>query len=217
MTQPDFLIIPMLVKEHKNLRPSDWIIYAVVYWYEHMKDGKCVASNATIGRVARVDDRTVRAALDRLEQAGFIKRDYTARDRKNRVQIRCLVKYGITREDVTDAGFETMTAVTKTIEKTTPKKETPGAYASRFFSRDHEALSGTIQQLLLATHNTVPAEAFERELNKFIEYWTEKNKSGTKEKWQLQQTFDVNLRIITWLSRAGVRAGAPRSGAGATV
>jgi len=40
------------------------------------------------------------------------------------------------------------------------------------------------------------------EIDKFISYWTELNKSGTKERWELQQTFDVKRRLQTWLSRA---------------
>lgn len=41
----------------------------------------------------------------------------------------------------------------------------------------------------------------ENELNKFISYWTEKNHSGTKERWQLEKTFEVQKRLATWFSR----------------
>ena len=41
------------------------------------------------------------------------------------------------------------------------------------------------------------------ELDKFIDYWTEKNKSGTKERWEMEKTFEVERRLITWLSRIG--------------
>lgn len=37
-----------------------------------------------------------------------------------------------------------------------------------------------------------------REIAKFISYWTERNKSGTKERWELQPTFDVKRRLGTW-------------------
>ena len=40
-----------------------------------------------------------------------------------------------------------------------------------------------------------------REISKFISYWTEQNKSGTKERWELQQTFDVKRRLGTWFDR----------------
>jgi hypothetical protein len=35
-------------------------------------------------------------------------------------------------------------------------------------------------------------------LEGFIDYWTEPNKSNTKMKFELQQTWDTNLRLKTW-------------------
>ena len=36
------------------------------------------------------------------------------------------------------------------------------------------------------------------ELYNFINYWSERNKSGTKMKWELQQTFQIEKRLYTW-------------------
>ena len=36
------------------------------------------------------------------------------------------------------------------------------------------------------------------EVENFIRYWTEKNKSETKMKWEMQQTFQINRRLLTW-------------------
>ena len=33
----------------------------------------------------------------------------------------------------------------------------------------------------------------------FYNYWSEPNKSNTKMKWELQQTFDIKRRLVTWL------------------
>lgn len=38
-------------------------------------------------------------------------------------------------------------------------------------------------------------------LNAFVSYWTEKNKSGTKMKFEMQNTFEINLRLSTWARR----------------
>ena len=40
------------------------------------------------------------------------------------------------------------------------------------------------------------------ERQKFFNYWTEKNKSGTKERWELEKTFDVERRFRTWQANA---------------
>jgi len=38
------------------------------------------------------------------------------------------------------------------------------------------------------------------EIEKFIDYWTEKNPNGKKMKFEKQKTFDPNLRLKTWES-----------------
>lgn len=40
----------------------------------------------------------------------------------------------------------------------------------------------------------------ENELSKFISYWTELNHSGTKQRWQLEKTFEVKKRLTTWFN-----------------
>lgn len=38
-------------------------------------------------------------------------------------------------------------------------------------------------------------------LRKFYEYWSEFNKSKTKMRWELQETFEISKRLSTWASR----------------
>ena len=38
-------------------------------------------------------------------------------------------------------------------------------------------------------------------LNNFVNYWTEKNKSGTKMRFELEKVFEVSKRLATWASR----------------
>ena len=38
----------------------------------------------------------------------------------------------------------------------------------------------------------------EVELKKFLNYWTEKNGSGKKQRWEMQKTFELKRRIGTW-------------------
>ena len=39
-------------------------------------------------------------------------------------------------------------------------------------------------------------------LDEFIDYWTEKNMSGTKAKYQMQKTFDVSRRLKRWVKNS---------------
>jgi hypothetical protein len=38
-------------------------------------------------------------------------------------------------------------------------------------------------------------------VRKFFNYWSEKNKSGTKMKWELERTFEISKRLATWVQR----------------
>lgn len=37
------------------------------------------------------------------------------------------------------------------------------------------------------------------EMENFYLYWTEKNPAGTKERWEMQKTFDIQRRFYTWI------------------
>lgn len=47
---------------------------------------------------------------------------------------------------------------------------------------------------------------FDYEINKFVRYWTEKNKSGTKEKWEQEKAFEIERRLATWFDNVKERA-----------
>lgn len=56
------------------------------------------------------------------------------------------------------------------------------------------------ETLLVTFSEGKDANFIRKEFEKFLLYWTEPNKSGTKQRWELQQTFDVKRRLVTWLS-----------------
>lgn len=94
--------------------------------------------------------------------------------------------------------------------------ETPGAFARKFFGGDQEAV-GSI--MLEFSKTTIPPLLVAREMLKFKQYWTELSRNGKKQKWELQETFDVKRRIGTWFRNIAERSGstARRSGAGVSV
>lgn len=75
--------------------------------------------------------------------------------------------------------------------------ETPSEVAEDFFNKGkHYGI------LLEIFSKNKDAESVRREFEKFILYWTEPNKSGTKVRWQQQPTFEIKRRLFTWLNRA---------------
>lgn len=74
LKNPDFIVIPHQLILDRRLRPTDQLVYGVVYWMERLRDGKCTASNKTIGEVCMVSVSAVKNGLTRLEKYGYIER-----------------------------------------------------------------------------------------------------------------------------------------------
>lgn len=77
---------------------------------------------------------------------------------------------------------------------------TPSQIASDFFA-------GNTEELLNVFSEGKDKNFVQNEFKKFILYWTEPNKSGTKVRWQLETTFDVKRRLFTWLNRSNQYGG----------
>lgn len=87
--------------------------------------------------------------------------------------------------------------------------DTPTRFNNSFFegeSRYFEVREELVSKL--------PEAVVDTELKKFVLYWTEPNKSGTRTRWEQQPTFDVKRRITTWFSRIAERHSAINKGRG---
>jgi hypothetical protein len=69
---PDLFIVPGVVMLDPDLQPLDSKVYATVYWLERLRDGRCYASNATIGKVVGSSSSGVANSLTRLRDKGYI-------------------------------------------------------------------------------------------------------------------------------------------------
>lgn len=87
---PDLFIVPATVMLDADLQPLDSKVYAVVYWFERLRDGRCYASNNTIAKVVTSSSSGVRQSLYRLEEKGYIKMSYD--DNNHRTGIITLVQ-----------------------------------------------------------------------------------------------------------------------------
>lgn len=76
----------------------------------------------------------------------------------------------------------------------------PSQVANKFFS-DVEHQENIAKQI--AIKYNIELQTVKEEINKFISYWTEPNKSGSKNKWQMQPTFEVSRRLATWFGNVG--------------
>jgi hypothetical protein len=77
---------------------------------------------------------------------------------------------------------------------------TPKEIAVQFFSSPEVQLQCAES---IAARCSVPLDHILAEIRKFVGYWTERNKSGTRQRWELQSTFEVKRRIETWFRKSG--------------
>lgn len=211
--KPDFLITPYVVKVHKKLRKGDGDVYAICYWLERLKDGKCTAGNDTIADLLDIEERSVRGALERLEAVWFVQRVYDDPERRVRKEIRTLVRYGVIPEN----PLPQTPAVQGLFGEEPTRKETPGEIARKFFSGQtfEEVLEGIVSK-----HPKVDKDWLRREMRAFILHWTEPTKNGLKQLWETRDTFELGRRLSKWLNGAKIGTGRgprPQSGAGASI
>ena len=93
LKEPDFLQIPIQVVKDTSLQPVDRLVYGVLYWIEHLRDGVCAAGNLSIGQVIGVSGGTVENSLYRLELAEHIKRTYKDKNKRHRIMIETQICY----------------------------------------------------------------------------------------------------------------------------
>jgi hypothetical protein len=79
------------------------------------------------------------------------------------------------------------------------EKETPAQEAKRFFSSSQEEVDVFVENLSLQYN--WPRGPTKVEVVKFISYWTELNKNGSKCRWESENHFEVRRRLVTWFSR----------------
>lgn len=86
-------------------------------------------------------------------------------------------------------------------ENTTEVKDTPANEAQSFF--DIVITSAEEFQVLvskMSESTKFPPAFVAEELKLFTLYWTERNKSGKKQKWESEKTFEVRRRLVTWFN-----------------
>lgn len=79
------------------------------------------------------------------------------------------------------------------------QKPTPGKIARDFFNSFDQ--QNAVAEFLHSKKG-IKKEIAEKEIKKFVDYWTEPTKSGKKQLWQTKPTFEVKRRLSNWLDRS---------------
>lgn len=101
LKKPNYYHIPKIVAE--NVKPHESFVFSVIYWFEKMKDGKCIAGNDRIAEALpyKSSNLSVANALNTLEKKGLIKRIFADKNKRTRKEIVSLVDYKVSSTDDT--------------------------------------------------------------------------------------------------------------------
>lgn len=78
--------------------------------------------------------------------------------------------------------------------------ETPKQTFLNFLNSFNERNEEYNQLVSLLEEKGIPNNLVQSELAKFVAYWTEPNSAGTKQRWQMERTFEVKRRLVTWFN-----------------
>ncbi len=80
------------------------------------------------------------------------------------------------------------------------KSPTPAEEAKNFFNY----LDKQLEVIKWLVEKGVPQKVAQDEVKEFVGYWTERNKAGTKQRWELQKTFELRRRFATWFKNYNI-------------
>lgn len=146
-------------------------------------------------------DRTV-GVLDKLQKLGMITLDngmitiinWEKRQETNLTSYERVKRYREKKRN--DNAMITLEENRIDKKRREKREDTPAQIAKSFFEGGkyyediREEMGAKVGQPIL-----------DEELKKFNLYWTEPNKSGTRVRWEQQDTFDVRRRLVNWFSK----------------
>lgn len=219
LRQADWVWTNKAVLFHTNVDASAYKVYCGISSYAGNEDQRAFPGIQTLADRLHLGRNTVMRALETLEAEGLLRIEkekglhniyyllsvpaYEAKKKQKRER---------SRGKITDASIDAAADVQ------VPKDPTPRENARMFF----DGIEGLMKKeevpwladLLraIAEKNSIPKGVVWQHVKDFGAYWTEKNPTGTKERWEMQKTFEVQLRLGTWFRRAKVIATGTNTG-----
>ena len=171
-----YAIIPAEVR-YSDIKPNAKLLYGEITCLTH-HTGYCFATNKYFAKLYNVSKNTISLWIKDLKDAGFIEIEMIYKD-KEIIERRI----GITKFD---EGGVIKNMEDNNIKSNTIKNNNMIEFRKMKFGTEVSDISSAMQ---------IPIET----ANEFLEYWTEQNPKGTKMRFEMQKTFDINLRLKRWV------------------
>ena len=181
MEKPNYYaILSAEVRYDNRLRPNVKLLYAEITALCNM-NMECFASNRYFSELYGKSKGSISGWISELVKYGYISADYTYKAGTKEIEYRYIkiLKGGITEKE-------------NTLLKKTVKSNTT--------SINNTSININISNRRESFVLEVMAFDYDKKiLEGFIDYWTEPNKSKTKMKFELNQTWATNLRLKNWV------------------
>jgi|TARA_R110001606_G_scaffold97056_1_gene214549 hypothetical protein len=179
MTKPNYYAtITAEVRYSKKITPNAKLLYAEITALSS-KDGVCWASNKYFSNLYEVSTVTISRWVSSLVENGFINREMIYKKGTKEIDKRYL--------QLCNGGINKN--VNAPINKNVKDNNTS-------INNTSINISNRRKDFVL---NVMSFDYDKNILNSFVDYWTEPNKSKTKMKFELQQTWSTNLRLKNWV------------------
>ena len=179
MQKPNYYaVIPAEVRYARGITPNAKLLYAEITALSQ-KDGSCWASNKYFAKLYNVSTVTISRWISSLVENNFINREIVYKKGTKEIDKRYL--------QLCNGGINKN--VNAPINKNVKDNNTS-------INNTSINISNRRKDFVL---NVMSFDYDKNILNSFVDYWTEPNKSKTKMKFELQQTWSTNLRLKTWV------------------
>ena len=178
MNRPSYYsIIPARVR-YSDLKPNAKLLYGEISSLTH-KEGYCYAQNKYFAELYNVSKNTISLWIAQLHRYNFIviKMIYSGKQIIERRIYINEINEGINKKE---EG-----AIIKKVEDNITRLNTKNNINKRKLEFEEIVFQVT--------------DISKDDLQNFVDYWTETNKSNTKMKFEMERTFDINLRLKRWM------------------
>ena len=207
-----FLWVDYGIIDDRSITSSDKVVYVMLARFVGNDTQECYPSNKKLSETTGLTTRTIVNSIRHLEERGYVEVDRKSGKvnyyQLNRVgeksslvkndnstsekRIQVPVKNKHTNNTYNNNTYNNNIGKMKKLkEKTTPAEE------MKLFLEDKDFFQRVVESVVEKIDAS--EEYVVGELKAFRAYWSELNKSGTKQRWEFQPTFQLNRRIATWL------------------
>ena len=182
-----------------------------------IKRGQVVTGRKKLAEITGQKESGIYKRLKKLEKLGFCNINSN-----NEYSVISVLKYGqyqdksnnpSNNEGTTKEQRGNTTKQLNNDNNVTKYIETPKKQMLRFITSVNEKDENYDTLLNQLNNKGIDLNLASSEIDRFVMYWTEPNKSGTKERWELEKTFDVKRRLLNWfrnINKFNKKKGVPK-------